>query len=131
MGFAQVGTESEWRLANTESIKSAAKKAGIELLFEDGRQLQSNQIAAIRSFIKRKVDVIAFAPVVESGWEEVLREAKAAGIPVILSDRSVDLKDDSLWLAFMGSDFVKEGRRAARWLIGYMHTNQPVNIVEL
>jgi simple sugar transport system substrate-binding protein len=131
LGFAQVGSESEWRVANTKSIKSAASKAGIELLFEDGKQRQENEIAAIRSFIHRKVDVIAFSPVVESGWEEVLREAKEAGIPVIMTDRSVDLKDDSLWLSFMGSDFVEEGRRAARWLVENIKTSSPVNIVEL
>ena len=131
LGFAQVGSESEWRVANTKSIKSAAAKAGIELLFEDGKQKQENEISAIRSFIRRKVDVIAFSPVVESGWEEVLREAKEAGIPVILSDRSVDLKDDSLWLSFMGSDFLEEGRRAARWLVENIKTSGPVNIVEL
>jgi galactofuranose transport system substrate-binding protein len=131
LGFAQVGSESEWRVANTKSIKAAASKAGIVLLFEDGKQRQENQIAAIRSFIRRKVDVIAFSPVVESGWDEVLKEAKAAGIPVILSDRSLDLKDDSLWLSFIGSDFIEEGRRAARWIIEYMKAAGNVNIVEL
>ena len=131
LGFAQVGSESEWRVANTKSIKTAAAKAGIELLFEDGKQKQENEIAAIRSFIRKKVDVIAFSPVVESGWDEVLREAKAAGIPVILSDRAVDLKDDSLWFTFIGSDFLEEGRRAARWLIENTKAMGPVNIVEL
>ncbi len=131
LGFAQVGSESEWRVANTKSIKSAAAKAGIDLLFEDGKQHQENEIAAIRSFIRRKVDVIAFSPIVESGWDEVLREAKSAGIPVIMTDRSVDLKDDSLWLSFMGSDFTEEGRRAARWLVEKLKTSNPINIVEL
>jgi galactofuranose transport system substrate-binding protein len=131
LGFAQVGSESEWRVANTKSIKQSAIKAGIDLLFEDGKQRQENEIAAIRSFIRRKVDVIAFSPVVESGWEEVLHEAKEAGIPVILSDRSVDLKDDSLWLSFMGSDFLEEGRRAARWIIENCKIEGLVNIVEL
>jgi simple sugar transport system substrate-binding protein len=118
-------------VANTKSIKAAAAKAGIELLFVDGKQRQENEIAAIRSFIRKKVDVIAFSPVVESGWDEVLREAKAAGIPVILSDRAVDLKDDSLWFTFIGSDFVEEGRNAARWLIEDTKVTNPVNIVEL
>ena len=131
LGFAQVGSESEWRVANTKSIKSAAAKAGIDLLFEDGKQRQENEIAAIRSFIRKKVDVIAFSPIVESGWDEVLREAKGAGIPVIMTDRTVDLKDDSLWLSFMGSDFVEEGRRAARWLVEKIRTAAPVDIVEL
>ena len=132
LGFSQVGAESEWRTANTESIKSSAKDAGIELKFSDAQQKQENQIKAIRAFIAQKVDVIAFSPVVESGWGTVLQEAKAAKIPVILSDRAVNEKDDSLWVSFMGSDFVEEGRRAGRWLVEKMKgTTTPVNIVEL
>ena len=105
LGFSQVGAESEWRTANTESIKSAAKEAGIELKFSDAQQKQENQIKAIRSYIAQKVDVIAFSPVVETGFETVLREAKAAKIPVVLTDRSVKVKDDSLYGTCMGSDF--------------------------
>jgi simple sugar transport system substrate-binding protein len=132
LGFAQVGAESEWRTANTESIKSSAKDAGIELKFSDAQQKQENQIKAIRAYIAQKVDVIAFSPVVASGWGTVLREAKAANIPVILSDRAVDEKDDSLWVSFMGSDFVEEGRRAGKWLVeNKKGSNDPVNIVEL
>ena len=132
LGFSQIGAESEWRTANSESIKSAAKEAGIELKFSDAQQKQENQIKAIRSFIAQKVDVIAFSPVVESGWGTVLREAKAAKIPVILSDRAVDEKDTSLWVSFMGSDFVEEGRKAGRWLVDKMKGQAgPVNIVEL
>jgi galactofuranose transport system substrate-binding protein len=131
LGFAQTGRESNWRLANTESIKSAARAAGIDLIFVDSDGSPSKQIAAVRSFIARKVDIIAFSPIVESGWESVLREAKSAGIPVFLSDRTVDVKDESLWNTFMGSDFAEEGRRSARWLLGYMNTDRPVNIVEL
>lgn len=134
LGFSQIGAESEWRTANTESIKSAAKEAGINLKFSDAQQKQENQIKAIRSFIAQKVDVIAFSPVVESGWETVLREAKAAKIPVILSDRAVDVKDDTLWVSFMGSDFVEEGRRAANWLVEDLNKRGmkgDVNIVEL
>ena len=132
LGFSQIGAESEWRTANSESIKSAAKEAGIELKFSDAQQKQENQIKAIRSFIAQKVDVIAFSPVVESGWGTVLREAKAAKIPVILSDRAVNEKDDSLWVSFMGSDFVEEGRKAGRWLLENMKGKTgDVNIVEL
>jgi ABC-type sugar transport system substrate-binding protein len=132
LGFSQVGAESEWRTANTESIKSAAKDAGIELKFSDAQQKQENQIKAIRAFIAQKVDVIAFSPVVESGWGTVLREAKAAKIPVILTDRAVSAKDDTLWVTFMGSDFVEEGRRAANWLVDKTKDNPgPINIVEL
>ena len=131
LGFAQTGRESNWRLANTESIKTAARAAGIDLVFFDSDGKPDRQVAAVRSFIARKVDIIAFSPIVESGWEAVLREAKAAGIPVFLSDRTVDVKDESLWNTFMGSDFAEEGRRSARWLLGYMKTDAPVNIVEL
>src|SRR5687767_626764 len=132
VGFSQVGAESEWRTANTESIKSAAKEAGIELKFSDAQQKQENQIKAIRSFIAQKVDVIAFSPVVESGWETVLREAKAAKIPVVLTDRAVNVKDTSLYVSFMGSDFTEEGRKAGRWLLEKMKDQKgEVNIVEL
>ena len=114
------------------SLKEAADTAGINLKFSDAQQKQENQIKAIRSFIAQKVDVIAFSPVVETGWEPVLREAKAAKIPVILTDRAVNTKDDTLWVAFMGSDFVEEGRRAATWLVEKTKDNAgPINIVEL
>jgi len=132
VGFSQIGAESEWRTANSESIKQAAKEAGIDLKFADAQQKQENQIKAIRSFIAQKVDVIAFSPVVESGFETVLREAKAAKIPVILTDRAVNVKDDSLYVTFMGSDFLEEGRKAGRWLVEKMKDHKgDVNIVEL
>jgi galactofuranose transport system substrate-binding protein len=131
LGFSQVGAESEWRTANTESIKAAAAEHGITLKFSDAQQKQENQIKALRSFIAQKVDVIAFSPVVETGWGTVLREAKAARIPVILTDRAVNEKDDSLWVTFMGSDFVEEGRKAARWLLQNHQGQGEVNIVEL
>jgi ABC-type sugar transport system substrate-binding protein len=132
LGFSQVGAESEWRTANTESIKSAAADAGIELKFSDAQQKQENQIKAIRAFIAQKVDVIAFSPVVESGWDNVLKEAKAAKIPVVLTDRAVNSKDTSLYVTFMGSDFVEEGRKAGRWLVDKMKGQSgEVRIVEL
>jgi ABC-type sugar transport system substrate-binding protein len=132
LGFSQIGAESEWRTANTNSIKSAAEQAGIRLKFSDAQQKQENQIKALRSFIAQRVDVIAFSPVVETGWETVLREAKSAKIPVILTDRAVDVTDDSLYVTFMGSDFVEEGRKAGRWLLDNTRDRQgDVNIVEL
>ncbi len=139
VGFSQIGAESAWRVANTDSIVSEAKsRPNIELKFSDAQQKQENQIKAIRSFISQGVDVIAFSPVVETGWEPVLKEAKRAGIPVILSDRAVDVQDDSLWVTFMGSDFVEEGRRAGNWLMeNYDRLKNPdkssdvVNVVEL
>ena len=116
VGFSQIGAESAWRTANTESIKSEAAKRGIDLKFADAQQKQENQIKALRSFIAQDVDVIAFSPVIETGWEPVMREIKKAGIPVVLSDRAVKVSDDSLYVTFIGSDFVEEGRRAANWL---------------
>jgi simple sugar transport system substrate-binding protein len=132
MGFSQVGAESGWRTANTKSVQDAAKNAGIELKFSDAQQKQENQIKAIRSYIQQKVDIIAFSPVVESGWDTVLKEAQNAKIPVILTDRAVDSKDTSLYKTFLGSDFVEEGRKAGKWLVEeYKDSTDPVNIVEL
>lgn len=116
VGFSQIGAESGWRTANTQSIQDEAKKRGVDLKFSDAQQKQENQIKAIRSFIAQKVDVIAFSPVVETGWEAVLQEAKDANIPVIVSDRRPAVPDD-MYVTFIGSDFVEEGRRAAEWLI--------------
>ena len=132
LGFSQIGAESEWRTANTASIQSAAPEAGITLKFSDAQQKQENQIKALRSFIAQRVDVIAFSPVVETGWETVLREAKAANIPVILTDRAVEVSDASLYLSLIGSDFVEEGRKAGRWLLENTKDVQgDINIVEL
>ncbi|TQM11690.1 ABC transporter substrate-binding protein [Pseudonocardia kunmingensis] len=132
LGFSQVGAESGWRTANTKSVQDSAAAAGIELQFSDAQQKQENQIKAIRSFIQQRVDVIAFSPVVESGWDTVLMEAKRANIPVILTDRSVDSADTSLYATFLGSDFIEEGRKAGQWLLEQTAgATEPVNIVEL
>jgi ABC-type sugar transport system substrate-binding protein len=132
MGFAQVGAESGWRTANTKSIQDSAAAAGITLKFSDAQQKQENQIKAIRSYIAQKVDIIAFSPVIESGWDTVLQEAKDAKIPVILTDRAVDSKDTSLYKTFIGSDFVAEGKKAGDWLVKeYQGKTDPVNIVEI
>ncbi|MEV4203105.1 ABC transporter substrate-binding protein [Micromonospora globbae] len=131
MGFAQVGAESGWRTANTKSIQDSAKEAGIELKFSDAQQKQENQIKAIRSYIQQKVDVIAFSPVVETGWDAVLLEAKRANIPVILTDRAVDSEDTSLYKTFLGSDFVEEGKKAGEWLVKESAGKSEVNVVEL
>ena len=132
LGFAQVGAESGWRTANTKSIQESAKTAGINLKFSDAQQKQENQIKAIRSYIQQKVDLIAFSPVVESGWDTVLKEAKDANIPVILTDRAIDSPDKTLYKTFLGSDFVLEGQEAAKWLIKDKEAaTGDVNIVEL
>ncbi|MEO7414402.1 MAG: ABC transporter substrate-binding protein [Opitutaceae bacterium] len=129
VGFAQTGAESDWRTANTESIKSEAAKRGVDLKFSDGQGKQENQIRAVKSFITQGVDVIVIAPIVETGWEPVLREAQKAKIPVLLSDRSIATSDESLYLAFVGSDFYKEGQMAGEWLAKF--SNGKGNIVEL
>ncbi|MDG4764539.1 ABC transporter substrate-binding protein [Solwaraspora sp. WMMD406] len=132
LGFSQVGAESGWRTANTKSIQESAEEAGIELKFADAQQKQENQIKAIRNYIAQRVDVIAFSPVVESGWDTVLKEAKDAEIPVILTDRAVDSADDTLYETFIGSDFVQEGRLSGEWLVEeFADAPGPVKIVEL
>ncbi|RUR03132.1 ABC transporter substrate-binding protein [Labedella endophytica] len=131
VGFSQVGAESGWRTANTTDIQGAFEDAGIELKFSDAQQKQENQIKAIRSYIQQQVDVIAFSPVVESGWDAVLNEAKAAGIPVVLTDRAVDSADDSLYVSFLGSDFVEEGKKAGEWVVEEYADADDVKIVQL
>jgi len=136
VGYAQVGAESDWRLANTESFKSTFTEAnGYKLIFDDAQQKQENQIKAIRNFIQQDVDYIVVAPVVETGWETVLQEAKKAGIPVILSDRQMKVSDDSLYLAWVGGNFLKEGQDGVKWLEAYLKSigreNDTINIVDL
>jgi len=120
VGFSQLGAESDWRSANTESMKSTfTEENGFDLIYENGQQKQANQIMAIRTFIQQEVDYIVLAPVTETGWDTVLQEAKDAGIPVIIVDRMVDVSDDSLFTCWVGSDFELEGKKAAEWLHQY------------
>lgn len=121
IGFSQVGAESDWRVANTESMKAAlSEENGFKLIFADAQQKQENQIKAVRDFISQEVDVITIAPVTETGWETVLGEAKDAGIPVVIVDRMIDVSDDSLFSCWVGSNFEQEGIDAANWLVDYM-----------
>ena len=117
VGFSQLGAESSWRIANTTSMEEAAKEAGYGLMMENANQKQEKQIDAIRSFIAYQVDVIVFSPIVETGWDNVLTEAKQAGIPVILMDRMIETEDDSLYTAYVGADFYAEGKRAGEYLV--------------
>lgn len=128
VGFAQIGAESEWRSANTTSIKNEAERLGIELKFMDAQQKQENEIVAVRTFIAEKVDVIGISPVIETGWDEIFREARDAGIPIILMDRRADVPDD-LYATYLGSDLLEEGRKAARVMVDL--TKEKANIVEL
>ena len=117
IGFSQLGAESDWRTANTQSMKDTfTADKGYRLIVEDGQQQQSNQIMAIRKFVQQEVDYIVLAPVTETGWDTVLQEAKDAGIPVIIVDRQVDVSDEDLFTCWIGSDFSLEGKKAAEWL---------------
>jgi len=129
VGFSQIGAESAWRTAETESIRSEATKRGVDLRFSDAQQKQENQIKALRTFLAQRVDAIILAPVVETGWEPVLREIKRAKIPVILVDRGIKVSDESLYTTLIASDFVEEGRLAGEWLAKKL--NGKGNIVEL
>jgi len=137
MGYSQIGAESEWRNANTLSILSAATDWNVDLRFSDAMQKQENQLQALRTFIRQKVDIIGFTPVVSSGWAAVLNEVKAAKIPVICVDRTIDEGMESdLFTCFIGSDFVLEGQRSGEWLVKYMNqigrgSKNPINVVEL
>ena len=115
VGFAQTGSESGWRSANTESMKTAfSEENGFELIFNAADNKIEAQIAAVRNFINQGVDAIVIAPIVEDGWDDVLQEAKDAGIPVILEDRTLSASDD-LYAAWVGLDFKAEGTKAGEW----------------
>ena len=136
VGFSQVGAESDWRTANSESMKSTfSEKNGYKLIFDDAQQKQENQITAIRNFIQQEVDYIVLAPVTETGWDTVLQEAKDAGIPVIIVDRMVDVSDDSLYTAWVGSNFKLEGQKAMAWLDAYLEAkgrgDEEINLVDI
>jgi simple sugar transport system substrate-binding protein len=136
LGFSQIGAESAWRICNSQSIQEAAAAAGIQLLFSNAEQKQENQIKAIRSFIAYQVDVIAFVPIVVDGWDNVLQEAKDAGIPVLVTDRKIDIEDENLYAGFIGTDSVAEGRSAAEFLVKKFEDrltsqDEPIRIVEL
>ncbi|WP_079421316.1 ABC transporter substrate-binding protein [Paenibacillus ferrarius] len=132
VGFSQLGSESEWRIANSSSIKNSAIESDVTLIFQNAEQSQEKQIEAIREFVKQKVDVIAIAPVVETGWDYILKEVKQAGIPVIIIDRLVDVTDPSLYVTHIGSDFYEEGRKAGKYLLDKLpKSNKPIGIVEL
>ena len=134
VGFSQVGAESDWRTANSESMKSTfSTENGYNLIFDDAQQKQENQIAAIRNFIQQEVDYIVLAPVTESGWDTVLQEAKDAEIPVIIVDRMVNVSDDSLYTAWVGSNFKLEGQKACEWLKAYAEAKgmSEFNIVDI
>ena len=136
IGFAQIGSESDWRVGNTVSIREAVAAEGWELIFVDANQMQENQIAALRDFITQGVDYIGFAPVVETGWDAVMQEIKDAGIPVVMLDRNIDMPNrDDFYATWIGANFVDEGERAAKWLVSYLEhagrAGDDINVVEL
>ena len=129
VGFSQVGAESDWRVANTESMReSLSEENGFELLFDNARQKQENQFKAIRTFIQQDVDYIVLAPVTETGWESVLEEARAAGIPVIIVDRQVVVDDPTLYTSWVGSDFRGTADKAIAWLSQKLQTRGDADV---
>jgi ABC-type sugar transport system substrate-binding protein len=117
VGFSQLGAESGWRTANTESVKaSLTEENGFDLNFVDAQQKQENQIKALRDFVAQDVDVIAFSPVIETGWDEVLQEIKDSGIPVVLVDRTVETTVEDPFVTWIGADFKQEGTTAGEWV---------------
>jgi len=139
VGFSQIGAESAWRTCNTRSVQDAAAERGVQLVYDNAEQKQENQIKALRSFIAYQVDVIVFVPIVTDGWDNVLQEARDAGIPVLVTDRKIDVEDQSLYAGFIGTDSLKEGRNAGLFVLDkfknsreqFEETGEPINIVEL
>lgn len=130
VGFSQVGSESDWRNANTVSMVEAfSADNGYRLIFDDAQQKQEKQITAIRNFINQAVDYIVLAPITMEGWDTVLTEAKAAGIPVIIVDRMVDTDDPDLFTCWVGSDTRREGDLAVKWM--EENLKGPLRIVHL
>lgn len=131
VGFAQLGSESAWRSANSDSVKSAAAETGVSLIFKNAEGSQALQKKIIRDFIIQQVDVIILPPIVSTGWEEILTEAKNAKIPVILADRKIEPNNQNLYSVFVGEDFMLEGKKAANWLVGKTGDYKKVNVIEL
>jgi len=136
VGFSQIGSESDWRVGNTESVRQAIEGAGWELVFNDANQQQHLQIQAMRDFITQGVDYIVFGPIVETGWDSILREVKDAGIPVVMIDRTIDMPNqEDYYVSWITNNFEDEGIAAAEWLIAYLEqegrANDNINIVEL
>lgn len=131
VGFAQLGSESAWRLANTESVKSAARDAGVNLIFENAEGSQEQQKQFIKDFIIQKVDVIILPPLVATGWEDILGDAKKANVPVVIADRTIKPNNTDLYSVFVGEDFFLEGEKAAKWLVENTNPNKKINILEI
>ncbi|AEV30548.1 ABC-type sugar transport system, periplasmic component [Sphaerochaeta pleomorpha str. Grapes] len=134
VGFSQIGAESAWRTCNTRSVQEAAAARGVQLVYDNAEQKQENQIKALRSFIAYQVDVIVFVPIVTDGWDNVLQEARDAGIPVLVTDRKIDVENQSLYAGFIGTDSLKEGRNAGQFVLDTFESKRDkdhINIVEL
>lgn len=129
IGFSQVGSEGDWRPAFSADMQSTAEEMGIDLKFANAQGRQEDQLRAIRAFIAQQVDAIIIAPVVVTGWDQVLTEAKDAGIPVFLADRDVEVEDPSLFVTRISADFNLEGRLAGAWLAA--EAKGTCNVVEL
>lgn len=130
IGFVQTANESGWRAAHTKSMETTFSKDGYSYKFIDGQGDQAVQIAGIEGLIEEGYDAIILAPIVEDGWDDVLKKAQNANIPVIIVDRKVS-SDENLYSCWVGSDFEKEGRDAAQWVADNLGTTDNKNIVIL
>ncbi len=131
VGFLQTGSEGGWRAANSASFKETATQLGITLKFYDSQNDLAKQVAGFQQFIQDpEVNVIVMSPLEVTGWEQVLKDAKAAGKPVILSDRRIDGFED-LYVTFIGADFVEEGRKAGREMCKLLEGSESKNVWEL
>lgn len=131
VGYAQLGSESAWRNANTASVQQAAKDYGVNLIFRNAEGDQKLQKQIIQDFIIQQVDVIIFPPLVADGWDDILKEAKKAKIPVIVADRDINTKNPDLYTVSIGSDFLEEGRKSGKWLVDNVKPGKEINVLEI
>jgi ribose transport system substrate-binding protein len=133
VGFAQMESNNPWRIAETKSFHDTAESCGWELIATDAAGSAAKQVADVDSMIAQGIDVLFLPPREEKPLIPAVMKAKAAGIPTFLVDRSVDpnvAQAGEHFVAFLGSDFIEQGNRAAEWLIENFEGDKGI-IVEL
>ena len=117
VGFAQVENNNPFRIAETESLKAAAKQRGVDLLVTDAQSNTPKQVADMQDMVAQGVDFIIVPPREELGLTPALETARKAGVPVLFADRAATATPCRDYLTFIGSNFVEQGQRAAEWLV--------------
>src|SRR4051812_34451402 len=117
IGFAQVENNNPFRIAETASLKAAAKQRGVDLLVTDAQSNTPKQVSDMQDLVAQKVDFIIVPPREELGLTPALETARKAHVPVLFADRAATATPCRDFLTFIGSDFVQQGRRAADWLV--------------